>query len=412
MERRVLISGASIAGPALAFWLQRAGWSVVVVERADEFRTGGQNVDVRGAGREVLRRMGLDDEVLARGTGEQGTRFVADDGSTVAEFPAATDTTSGATAEAEILRGELSTLIVEAAGGASTGNVVEYRFGDRITAIDDGPERARVSFGHADDEDFDVVVVAEGLRSSTRRLVFGAEVKLKPLGLVTTFGSIPRTVNDDDWWNWCNFVGGRSVSLRPDRHGSTRVFLAAQVDRRPYPNLPRDQSTMAMLRERFGDAGWETPRVLDALEHSDDLYTVELAQVGAPRWSSGRVVLLGDAGYCPSPVSGMGTTLSLVGAYVLGAALTRDDDHRRAFAEYERILRPYVERAQHLPPGTPQAANPITRRGIATLHTVLRIGASPFGRGIRNLFQRPPADDFTLPPMPEPAAPSVRLPER
>jgi 2-polyprenyl-6-methoxyphenol hydroxylase-like FAD-dependent oxidoreductase len=404
--RRALVSGASIAGPALAHWLRRDGWDVTIVERAPEFRTGGQNVDVRGAGRQVLRAMGLDDAVLAHGTGEVGTRFVREDGSAIAEFPASTDDTGGATAEAEILRGDLARLIVDNTEG------VEYRFGDRITAIDDGSGRdgggtgsdtgATVSFEHAADETFDLVVVAEGLRSTTRRMVFGREVMLRPLGLQTTFLTIPRTEDDDRWWRWHNAPDGRTVSLRPDRHGTTRALLSSRVDRGE-PDVGRldPSERTAAIRARFAGAGWETPRILDALGTADDVYSENIAQVRAPRWSTGRVVLLGDAAWCASPVSGMGTTLSLVGAYMLGSALRRAGTGREALVTYEREFRGYTERAQHLPPGTPAAANPYSRAGIAVLNTVLRIGGSPFGRGVQRVFQRPPADDFALPPMPD-----------
>ncbi|KQO59770.1 FAD-dependent monooxygenase [Curtobacterium sp. Leaf261] len=404
--RRALISGASIAGPALAHWLRRDGWQVTIVERAPALRTGGQNVDVRGAGREVLRRMGLDEAVLAAGTGEVGTRFVTADGSAIAEFPAGTDDTGGATAEAEILRGDLAEIVI----GSTEG--VKYRFGDRITAIDDpttkdpsGPGNggpATVSFEHAADEEFELVVIAEGLRSTTRRMVFGAEVQLRPLGLQCTFLTIPRTEDDDRWWRWYNAPGGRSVTLRPDNHGTTRALLNSRIDRDApdIGRLDRDE-LVAALRERFTGAGWQSERILAALDDADDVYSQTIAQVRAPRWSTGRVVLLGDAAYCASPVSGMGTTLSLVGAYMLGSALRRSDDGREALRTYEREFRGYTERAQDLPPGTPGAANPFSRAGITALNTVMRIAASPFGRALQRMFQRPPADDFTLPPMPE-----------
>jgi 2-polyprenyl-6-methoxyphenol hydroxylase-like FAD-dependent oxidoreductase len=406
VQQRVLVSGASIAGTATARQLARAGWSVVVVERAPSFRTGGQNVDVRGAAREVLRRMDLDDAVLARSTGERGTRFVRADGSTVASFPAATDDTSGATAEAEILRGELAELLRDAADEAGD---VEWRYGDRITAIDDGPTRARVSFEHAADEDFDVVLVAEGLRSATRRTVFGGSVLLRPLGLSMTFGTIARDAADDDWWRWYNAPGGRSISMRPDRHGTIRALLSARTD----PRAPRGPALdgpelVAALRDRFGDAGWETGRILDGLAASDDVYSVDIAQVRSPRWARGRVVLVGDAAHCPSPVSGMGTSLALVGAYVLADALgrmeERHDDLQGAVDRYDRAFRPYVERAQQLPPGTPAAANPMSAAGVAVFRGVLRFGASPVGGVFRNRFMRPRADDFVLPGAPRAAA--------
>ena len=170
---RVLIAGASIAGPALAFWLHRYGWQPVVLERAPGLRDGGQNIDVRGAGREVARRMGVEDAIRGRTTGELGTRFLRPDGTTIAEFPAGTTDSGGPTAELEILRGDLARLLVK-----QTTDDVEYRFGDVITAIEDRDDEpdVSVSFDHAPDERFDLIVAADGIGSSTRALVFDGEV--------------------------------------------------------------------------------------------------------------------------------------------------------------------------------------------------------------------------------------------
>ncbi|MBE7162669.1 MAG: FAD-dependent monooxygenase, partial [Williamsia herbipolensis] len=258
-------------------------------------------------------------------------------------------------------------------------------------------------------EDFDLVVVAEGLRSSTRRRVFGSSVLLRPLGLAMTLGTVPRAATDDGWWRWYNAPGGRSISVRPDRHGTTRALLSARTDRRAWPPAPlRDDELLPALRARFGDAGWEAPRLLDGLATSEDVYSVDIAQVRAPSWSHGRVVLAGDAAHCPSPVSGMGTSLALVGAFVLADAVTRADERHEDLADairrYDRVFRPYAERAQHLPPGTPDAANPMSGAGIAVLHGVLRFGASPVGSVFRNRFMRPSADDFVLPDGPRSAS--------
>ena len=397
-EPHVLIAGASIAGPGLAFWLNRYGWRTTVVERAPAFRDGGQNVDVRGAGREVLRRAGLEDTVKAATTGEQGTRFIGAGGVIVAEFPATGSETGGATAEVEILRGDLARIFVDATAATTT----EYLFGDRITAVDDDGDRVRVSFEHADDRDFDLVIAADGIGSSTRRLVFGDEPKLTSLGMEMTYLTIARTADDTDWWRWYSAPGGLAVTLRPDPHGTTRAVLTSMGDRRQDRDAPGSEKRnpaeqRAHLRQQFADAGWEAGRVLDALDDADDMYYESIGQVRAPRWSSGRVALTGDAAWCASPVSGMGTSLSIVGAYVLAGELAAHVDHRDAFAGYERIMRPYVEQAQDLPPGTPRLANPTTRAGIAVLHTVLRAAASRVARRVTGGLFSPPADKIDLP---------------
>ncbi len=394
---RVLISGASVAGPALAYWLHRYGYDTTVVERAPALRTGGQNVDVRGAGREVTRRMGIEDDIRAATTGEVGTRFIGPSGRVIAEFPAGTTDSGGATAELEVLRGDLAALLV-----AQTTADTEYRYGDRITAIhdDEGADAVRVEFEHAPSEHFDVVVAADGIGSSTRRLVFGAEPTIRSLGLETTYATIPRTADDDDWWRWYSAPGGRSVTLRPDAHGTIRAAMSFLTDRtreQAGAELRDVDAQRARLRERFADAGWEAQRVLDGFDVADDLYSESIGQVRAPRWTSGRIALLGDAAYCASPISGMGTSLAITGAYVLAGELAAHVDHRDAFRGYERIIRPYVDQAQQLPPGTPRVANPKSRAGVALFGLAVRAGATPLVGKVAGRLFTPPADRIDLP---------------
>lgn len=387
----VLVCGASVAGPALAYWLQRAGHRVTVVERSAEFRRGGQNVDVRGAGRVVLREMGMEADVLAAGTGEVGLRFVDEAGAVLAEFPAGSGDSDGPTAEAEILRGELSRLLVEAGGPD-----VEYIVGDYITGLHQEAEHVTVDFANGAVRQFDLVAVAEGTRSRTRDLVFD-QVQFRDLGLYTAYGTIPRTAGDDDWWRWFNAPGGRTITLRPDNVGTTRVTLSFLSPPGGYEDMdPRDQR--AALRRRFAGAGWEAARILDALDSDAELYVDHMTQVLASRWSSGRVVLLGDAAWCATPLSGMGTTLAVTGAYVLAGELARHDDHSQAFLSYENRMRPAVSRAQKLPPGTPRLAHPKSRVGVAALRTALRLSRSAPARFVADRIDFGSAgEEFELP---------------
>ena len=411
----VLISGASIAGPALAHWLAAAGWTTTVVERFDALRDTGQNIDVRGAALEVVRWMGLDDAVRGATTGETGTAFVDERGDVVAAVAAGRSDTDGATAAVEILRGELSRLLDEdtrdgAAGrrspsarpsrpstaGEPGGCDCEYVFGDQITGLDDRPDGVTVRFARSPERTFDLVVVAEGLGSRTRALAF-PDARTTDLGLYLAYLTIPRTPADDDRWRWYNAPRGRQVSLRPDNVGTLRAFLGFLSDVRGQEDLgPRDQAQI--LRKTFRGAGWATERVLSGLD--EPFYFDAVGQARLGRWSNDRVVLRGDAAWCASPLSGMGTSLALVGAYVLGGELTTRDDHREAFARFEAAMRPYVDRAQKLPPGTPRLAFPRTRTGVTGPRTALRVAASPVAQrlgGLSGRFFSPPADEIDLP---------------
>jgi 2-polyprenyl-6-methoxyphenol hydroxylase-like FAD-dependent oxidoreductase len=314
-----LISGAGIAGPALAYWLDAHGWRTTVVERAAEVRDEGQNIDVRGAGREVLRRMGLEETVLAAHTGETGTEFLAADGTPVASFPAGQGDSAGGTAELEVLRGELSRILREHTPGT------EYRLGDHITALD---QAGRVELRSGARERYDLVVVAEGLRSATRSLLFPGDA-VRELGLYCAYLTLPRTASDTTTWRWLDAGRRRNVTLRPDNLGTTRATLVFLSDVRGLADLDR-AAQVTILRRTFADVGWEAPRILAALGDAP-VYFESVGQTRLGSWSRGRVVLAGDAAHCASPISGMSTSLALVGAYVLAGEVTADPaaGHRR-----------------------------------------------------------------------------------
>ncbi|MDD1139692.1 FAD-dependent monooxygenase [Pseudomonas sp. TNT2022 ID233] len=389
--QKILVTGASIAGPALAYWLSRQGMDVTVVERAPAFRDGGQTIDVRGAGREVVRRMGLEDLIRANTTHEQGIAFVDRNNQTKAFIGVDAFDGDGPIAELEILRGELAKLLIQ-----HSEDRVTYRFGDSIEAIKDDGEQVHVRFEQGGEQVYDLVIVAEGIGSTTRNQVFGDEVKRRPLDLYTAYFTVPRQPSDGQVMRWHNLPGGRCVCLRPDNLGTTCAFLSFQQAPSGYEKLAQDEQK-SLLKKLFADAGWETPRVLAALDDTTDLYLEAVGQVKMPRWSKGRIALLGDAAYCASPISGMGTSLGLCGAYVLAGELGRHADHRRAFAAYEALMRPFVAQAQSVPKFAPRLASPHSRLGIALGHAVLRMATAP---GFKTLFGKilsPKADAIVLP---------------
>lgn len=375
-SRRILISGASVAGNTVAWWLGHAGFDVTVVERTPAFRDGGQNIDVRGVGREVLRRMGLEKAALEQGTGEEGAAWVEEDGRVAAQFLTADSGADGPTAEMEILRGDLARLLYEPAREHAT-----YRFGDSIAKVEQDEDGATVTFASGAVERYDLVVVAEGVGSRTRELVFPGENNPRWMDLTIAYFTIPRQADDDRLWRWYNAPGGRSVSLRPDRYGTARAMLSVQQP----PGGEQDWSVdrqKAWLRERFADSGWQSDRVLDGMAATDDFYFDVLRQVRMPRWSSGRVVLTGDAAWCATPIAGYGTTLAVTGAYVLAQELIRSIDVPSAFTAYETAMRPMVEDAQGVPRIAPRLANPHSRLGIRLLHGALSVASRPAVRGV------------------------------
>ncbi len=242
---------------------------------------------------------------------------------------------------------------------------------------------------------FDLVVVAEGAQSTTRTLVFG-EVPTRRLGLYAAYGSIDRHADDDRWWTWFNAVGGRSITLWPDNVGTTRVALSvlsgAKNDERIAPTQQR-----GCLRAEYAGVAWKAPRILDALAATEELCVDDLTQVRAPDWVRGRVVLLGDAAWCATPISGSGTTLALTGAYVLAGELTSASRIGEGLRAYQARMRPRVVRAQKLPPGAPRIAHPRSRAGLAALRATLRVAGSRPAREAVRRWPSAPSTSSTLP---------------
>jgi 2-polyprenyl-6-methoxyphenol hydroxylase-like FAD-dependent oxidoreductase len=350
--------GAGIAGPATAYWLSRHGWEITLVERAGRLRTGGQNIDIRGAARDVMRRMRLEDAALRHGTGEKGTQFVDARGRACAQFDA-DGPGDGPTAEMEILRGELSRLLIDRLDGQA-----ELVTGDHVTAVADRGDKIMVCFENGADRDFDLIVVAEGAQSSTRDLIFGRDVPARPVGLYMAWLAIPPEPRDTDWWRWYNAPGRRVATLRPGKTGSaaradTKATLSFVSD---LPGLDRlaEAAQRQLLNAIFADAGWEVPRILTALDHTS-WFLERLSQVRLRHWTAGRAALVGDAAWAPTPVTGAGTSLALVGAYMLAYHLSRGGRHAEAFGAYESSMRDYVRKSQRLPPGGPRLLHPRTR---------------------------------------------------
>jgi 2-polyprenyl-6-methoxyphenol hydroxylase-like FAD-dependent oxidoreductase len=343
---RVLVAGASIAGPAVAHWLHRRGAEVTVVERAPELRPGGQAVDARGVTKEVIRRMGLDTAVRGARTETAGAYTVDVDGNVLETFRADDDGGDGYISEIEILRGDLSRVLYD-----DTRDGVEYLFGDRIAELTQDADGVDVTFAGGDRRRFDLVIGADGLHSALRAMVFGPHERfVRHLGRMMAFYTVPNEFGLDRWLiDYQESGTGRSAGLRPIQDATRAMamfsFLAADlnVDYRDVAAQKR------LLRERTAGLGWLTPRILAHLDDTPDFYLDQVAQVVMDRWSSGRVGLLGDAAFSSSPLSGQGTGLALVGAYLLAGELAAAGwDPEAGFAGYERRMRPFVEANQEI----------------------------------------------------------------
>lgn len=390
---RVLVTGASIAGPTLSFWLAKYGFEVTVVERANAIRLGGQNLDIRGAGRAIIRLMGIEDEILAANTGEIGLQFVNKDNKVMAAFPV--DGGGSFTSEAEILRGDLVTILYN-----HTKDNVRYIFGKYVTGIDQHDDNIEVTFSDGAQETFDLVIAADGVRSTTRHLIFGDEPQIKFTGLYNAWFTIPKTETDTQWARWYTAPGSRVMMIRPDNHGTVRASFSFLSDDTGIQKLSNDEQKK-ILANKLSGAGWESDRLQKEIRENNDVYFDGVSQVHAPRWFNGRAGMIGDAAYCPTQLTGMGTTLAIVGAYLLAGELWHHEKHEDAFKSYEQRMRPYVENIQKLPPGVPWLAHPKSKFGVALVNNVARILSSGFVKSIGKLFSSKnkdvTKDDIELP---------------
>jgi 2-polyprenyl-6-methoxyphenol hydroxylase-like FAD-dependent oxidoreductase len=401
MTPHAIISGAGIAGPALAHQLTSRGWQTTVIERFPQRRDEGQNVDIRGAAREVVRRMGIDEDVRAAGTGEVGMRFVKADGSPAASFgissPGQTD---GPTAELEILRGELSRILIE-----HTVEHTDYRFATQIADVTDHGDHVTTTLQDGTTIDADVLVIAEGLGSRSRRFVTPADVQ--DLGMYLAYVTIPHSDGDDKWWNWQHVTRSRTVHLRPDNLGTTRAMLTFISDVRGLEDLDAADQ-IAILRRTFDGIGGAAPRILAELGDGAPMYFSAVGQLRNHSWSKGRITLLGDAAFCNATFGGAGTSLALIGGYVLAGELAGANDIGAALARYQVAMRPFVDDAPRVRPTVLRMANPRTRTGIRALHAGARLATSPAVRAVTALIGKGRANIADGPPLPDyPRATSI-----
>lgn len=337
----VLISGGSVAGLTLAFWLRRYGFQPTIVERAHALRSGGQPVDLRGAATKIVERMGVLPAIQASVTGTRGMSYLDRRGRVAASLDQAFGVVSES--DPEIMRGDLVRILHE------TLPDIEIVYGDSIASLSQRDDGVAVTFEHAEPRTFDLVIGADGLHSQVRKLAFGPERDyVKHLGYYVAIFSTSNFLDLDRWGLYYN-VPGRLASVYSTRDRSqARVMLGFASSPLSYDYRDLDQQR-AILASRFAGDGWEVPRLLEAMRTAPDFFFDSTSQVRMDSHASGRVALVGDAGYCPSPLSGQGSSAAIVGAYVLAGELARSGgDHALAFRRYDRALRYFVELNQKL----------------------------------------------------------------
>lgn len=389
---KIAISGAGIAGATLAYWLLRAGHEPFLIERAPSLRTGGYIMDFWGVGYEVAERMGVLPAVRQAGYRVGEVRFLADDGRKVGGFAvdALRDLIGGRMTS--VARGDLAAEIYRSIEGR-----VEAIFDDQISAIDEHDDGVRIALRSGEWRDADIVVGADGLRSQVRELIFGAEERFeKDLGYrFAAFETAGYETRDENAYI-LHAATSRQIGRFALRDGRTLFLLVFRSELLNGAEPLGPAEAKAALKTIFGDAGWESGRILAAMESADDLYYDRVSQIRMPSWSRGRIALVGDAGMAVSFLAGEGAGLAMAEAYVLAGEISRSSgDYAKAFAAYESRLRPFIEGKQHAAANFASTFAPRTAFGIWFRNQATRLMALP---GAANLMLgKSLRDDFALP---------------
>ncbi|WP_183576651.1 FAD-dependent monooxygenase [Mucilaginibacter sp. X5P1] len=368
-NKNILISGASIAGPALAWWLNKYDFNVTIVEKAPALREGGYRVDIRGAAADIVERMGLMSDIRKVGTALKGSSLVNKKGKTILELDDPNIFGMRQENDAEIMRGNLANILYQA-----THHNTEYIFNDSITGIFQTGKDVTVTFKNAAPRNFDLVVGADGLHSNVRNIAFGGDHSfVKDLDYYVSICTIPNYFKLDHWEISYPSAGKLINVYSTHRQQEAKAFFmfASPPIKYNYHDIAQQKN---ILVTHFRDAGWETEKLMQQMHSADDFYFDSVSQVHMDSLSKSRVVLLGDAGYCPSPASGQGTSMALVGAYVLAGELAAaNSDHFTAFLKYEWEMKGFIRKNQQLGLSVLKEMIPKSKMQVWFQNTMLRL---------------------------------------
>ncbi|KAI1268840.1 hypothetical protein F5Y18DRAFT_169299 [Xylariaceae sp. FL1019] len=416
---KVLISGAGIAGTALAFWLTRIGHNVTVVERYAELRAMGLQVDLRGHGIEVMKRMGLQEAFNASCAPEEGIRLVDKWGKTKAFFPQnkSGSGTQNFTSEFEIMRGDLCQIMYDA-----TKERTRYIFGNSIKSLTDDGRSVDVSFADGATETFDLVVGADGLNSRTRSMMLGGSKNdgVEPLdGVCVGYFSMPKPMQTGEQYLATAYIapGNKGCMVRRAHPDKLQVYIGVGGNTNVFSKVPRNdiKAEKSALTEFFQGAGWEIPEILKSMNTDNDFYLERMALVKLDRWYRGNVALTGDAAWCPTANTGMGTTCAVVGAYMLAGEISKfcgrgdtsttassdikpKDNISKALAAYDDNFRPFMDQVQKGVKASSGFGSSLlsTSLGISLIHVFFGV-ISYFKVNVGAMFLKEEIHDWDLP---------------
>ncbi|MGH6848669.1 MAG: FAD-binding domain [Methylocella sp.] len=392
-NQSVLISGIGIAGPTLAYWLGEQGFEPTLVDRASRLRTSGYLIDFWGLGYDIAERMGLLSDLKCEGYDVKEVRFVNAEARRVGGFGVDVFRSLTRGRYVSIPRGDLAKLIFHKIEGR-----YEAIFGDSIVGIEETADDVGVVFERGASRRFNLVIGADGLHSAVRELVFGSQNRFeKYLGYTVAALEIEGYRPRDERVYVSHAVPGRQVSrfaMRDDRTLFLFVFAADSVE---HSDAHDTTAHKAILHDEFDNVGWECPKILSALDASDDVYFDRISQIQMDVWSHGRVALVGDAAFCPSLLAGQGAALAMISAYVIAGELSKSEGRPGvAFRRYEQLLRPFMTAKQGAAQRFASSFAPKTRLGLFVRNQILKAFALPFvaNRTLGSLLDRIELPDY------------------
>lgn len=398
-KKTVLISGAGIAGPTLAYWLKTAGFVPTLVERSPSLRTGGYVIDFWGLGYDIADRMGLKSDINRMGYHARELKIVDDRGNRVTGFGTSIFDELTGGRYVSLARSDLSRLLFE-----KIKDTTEVIFNDEVVGLEEQADGVSVPLKHGGERRFDLVVGADGLHSSVRRIAFGPQHQFETsLGYIVAAFEVSGYRPRDEEVYLMYGQPGRMIG-RFTLHDDRTLFLFVFAD--DNDRLPNETGLQKrLLRAKYEQGRWECPRILDELDRSRDLYFDRVSQIKMKNWSHGRIAVVGDAAFCVSLLAGQGSALAMISAYVLAGELAKaNGSHQEAFGNYERLLRDYIFKKQVGAARFASAFAPKTQWGLWFRNQVVRTFAIP---GLAKVtVGKDIVDSIRLPdyPWPSPAA--------
>jgi 2-polyprenyl-6-methoxyphenol hydroxylase-like FAD-dependent oxidoreductase len=372
-NRNILVSGAGIAGTALAFWLKKFGFNPTIIEVAPKLREGGYAIDFMGAGYDVAAKMGIISSLEE-----------ADLNISKLSFVDANDKERGSMNYRKIkevmhnraltlLRSDLAKVIYN-----SLDKDIEIILGDSINTIEQDHEKLVVTFQSGLTRTFDLLVGADGLHSNVRNLVFGNESQFeKYYGYYTSSFTLNNFSYPGSTFSMYN-VPYKQVAVYSYNQKTIAFFVFTSPEKLSYSHHDIAKQKQ-ILKTEFMNSGWRCPELISKIDSTTDFYFDSISQIKMETWSKGRVALVGDACYCPSLLSGKGSTLAIVGAYILAGELKQaNGDYKIAFEQYQNIFKPFMSKKQKAAQSFAKSFVPKSNFGIWLRNFVFQMMSVPF----------------------------------